>query len=104
MKLLLVACSLSVVLFGCATGGPDIGPGLIFSSVDGPIMATTAEKASKSGEACAMNILGLVAVGDNSIEAAKKNGGIKVVSSADYNMLSILGFFSKKCTRVKGTS
>jgi hypothetical protein len=64
MKLLLVACSLSVVLFGCATGGPDIGPGLIFSSVDGPIMATTAEKASKSGEACAMNILGLVAVGD----------------------------------------
>ena len=90
------------MLGGCATPGPDVSPGMLFSSVDGPIIATTAEKGGKSGEACAMNILGLIAVGDNSIDAAKKDGGIKTVSSADYNMFSVLGFYTKKCTRVKG--
>ena len=39
----------------------------------------------KKGEACSRNILGLVAVGDNSINSAKKNGTITKIATVDYS-------------------
>lgn len=95
--LLLTGCS---VLTGCMTGGPDISPGLLFSSVDGPVTATSKASNGKHGQACASNVLGLVAFGDNSVEAAKKSGGIREVASVDYDMFNILGIYQKKCTHV----
>ena len=50
----------------------------------------------------ATNILGLIATGDSSIDAAKKAGGIKDVSSVDHDSTSILGLFGTFCTVVKG--
>lgn len=99
---LLLAGSL---LTGCATGGPDINPGFLFTSVQGPVTTTgKAGAGGKRGEACASNILGIVAIGDNSIETAKKNGGIKQVASVDYNSFSVLGLYYKKCTYVTAAS
>ena len=93
----------SIVLMGCAGTGPHVSGGGLFTSISGPITATASTKATKEGEACASNILGLIATGDNSINAAKEVGGIKKVASVDYTNFSILGsIYQKVCTIVKG--
>ncbi len=56
----------------------------------------------KKGEACAMSILGLVAVGDASIEGAKKDGGITKVATVDHSTLNILYLYGQYCTVVHG--
>lgn len=57
----------------------------------------------KTGRACMMSILGLVATGDASIERAKENGGIKSVSRINYEAENVLGIFGEYCTVVKGS-
>lgn len=64
--------------------------------------ATTATSAAKEGRACAQTILGLVATGDASIDAAKANGGITEVSYVDHTAKSVLGIIGEWCTIVKG--
>ena len=56
----------------------------------------------KSGKSCSQNVLGLVAFGDSSLAAAKKNGGIDKVSYFDKDVISVLGFYGKICTIVYG--
>lgn len=58
--------------------------------------------ASKTGKACMKSILGLVAVGDASVEAAKANGHITKTSSVDYEVDNLLGVYGTYCTVVKG--
>lgn len=57
---------------------------------------------SKRGEACATNILGLVATGDASIDAAKKSAGITKVASVEQSASRVLGYYAKYCTIVRG--
>jgi hypothetical protein len=56
----------------------------------------------RRGEACSTNILGIIASGDSSIEAAKRNGGIQKVAYADTTYFNILGLYQKGCTVAKG--
>jgi len=89
------------VVSGCATAAPGIVTGGIYSgytigSSVGPSTGT------KMGEACAMSILGVVALGDASIDAAKSAGGISQVASVDHHSFSILGIYGTLCTQVKG--
>ena len=93
----------TLFLTSCGQTKSGVTGGLITSwkdtisgSVDNSVRVT------KSGEACSKNILGIVATGDSSVEAAKKNGRISNVSYADTNYMSILGLFQKGCTVVKG--
>lgn len=92
--LLLASCgrTQSGVTGGLYTSWQDTIPGSINNSV----------AVSKRGEACATNILGVVALGNSSIEEAKKAGKIRNVAFADTNYLSILGVYQKGCTVVKG--
>lgn len=94
------AVSATVLLTGCATGLSPVGTGLV-TDVKGPLMATT-ETGAKQGEACANTILGLVNKGDASIEAAKANGGITTVASADYHTKGFYPFFGETCVIVSG--
>jgi hypothetical protein len=57
---------------------------------------------TKTGEACAMQILGLVGLGDASISAAKAAGGISQVAHVDHDITNILGIYGKSCTVVVG--
>lgn len=57
---------------------------------------------NKTGKACAINILSIVAVGDSSIDAAKNNGAVRNVAFADTTYFSILGIFQRGCTVVRG--
>ncbi len=58
--------------------------------------------ATKTGEACMKSYLGLIAVGDASVEAAKASAGITKVSTIDYKVENVLGLIGQYCTVVSG--
>jgi hypothetical protein len=102
-KKLQVLLFLGAMLFayGCASVSSPV-MGSLFTDVKGPITATQETSAGKTGKACATGILGLVATGDASIDAAKKAGGVIQVSSVDHSSKSILGIWTEFCTIVNG--
>jgi hypothetical protein len=44
----------------------------------------------------------LIALGDASIETARRNGGINSISSVDFQTTNYGPFFLKFCTQVRG--
>ncbi len=57
----------------------------------------------KTGKACAHGVLGLVAWGDASQQAAAQNGGITTVHAADETRKGVLGIvYREYCTVVSG--
>ncbi len=102
MRNLVLAGALVVTLGGCASTGPDIHSGMIYSSFKGPNQVGAPVATTKQGEACASNILGIVALGDNSITEAKKRGGVTKIALVDYHRMNILGFYGEVCTVVRG--
>ena len=64
--------------------------------------ATDEAGASKEGKACGQSILGWVATGDASVQAAKAAGGITKVASVDHSAKNILGILGEWCTIVRG--
>ena len=94
----LVALSLLALLSGCASAPL---PGALYTSIQAG-QGATAQVGPKSGEACAMSILGLIALGDASITTARKNGGIQSVSVVDVKFTNILGLYATYCTVVYG--
>jgi len=104
MKKLLVALAVVGILGGCASTQPV---GIVYSGgnfYNGSTIVDASVKgaATKNGQACASSVLSLVAVGDNSVEAAKKDGGITKVTSINYNVENVLGIYGTYCTEVKG--
>jgi hypothetical protein len=97
----LAACAFMSVS-GCAVVASPVGNGSIFTSVSGPIGATTNIVTTREGKAKCSNILGLIATGDASIDTAKKNGGIQKVASVDYESFSILAIYSSYTVIVRG--
>jgi len=102
----LAICSL-IALSGCQYMTPPIKDtpvnGYIYSSVnwDGKV-ANQDISDLKTGEACAKSYLGVVALGDASIAAAKQAGNISKVSSVDHTSTSYFVFYGKYCTVVRG--
>lgn len=87
---------------GCAlpTRFPLVGA--LYTGVQQGVTAT-AQLSMKRGQACASHILGIVATGDASIEAARKNGGIRSIASVDEEVSSFLfGVYASVCTIVHG--
>lgn len=89
---------------GCASTGftSDTGAALLSFYKEG-VSATEHDVADKTGKACTTNILGLIAIGDATIEAAKREGGIKKVASVDRDIMNVLGLFGQNCTIVTGS-
>ena len=88
------------ILVGCATMIPMGG---IYTGTKMPFTATSNSGVStKTGEAQCISILGLVAVGDCSIETAKKNGGITKVNTVDWDIKNILGIYGTYNVIVSG--
>ena len=87
-----------VSLTACVGFGPQGG---IFTSTKVGVYGTEAGGAKK-GSACAFSILGLLALGDGSVQAASDKGGIKTVKTIDLEGFSVLGIYSELCTVVNG--
>jgi hypothetical protein len=83
--------------------------GIIYNGTRAPSLLTRVEAggenraSTKEGVACASSILGLVATGDASLDAAKKAGGISTVNSVEYDASAfIFGVYTEVCTVVHG--
>lgn len=88
-------------IIGCASGSPVSG--MLYSDVQGPVNATGSMRGNLHGEACAASYLGLVALGDASISAAAKAGGVNQISHVDHTWTNILGLYAQYCTHVWGS-
>lgn len=107
MSLGIVACAAS--LYGCSgvagyTQPAGLVPtGWIFhETTSGSILNDNGATPSKTGRACGTGVLGIVATGDTSVEAAMNNGGIKKVVYTEQYIKSILGVYVEVCTIAKG--
>jgi hypothetical protein len=91
--ILLFAVSVS----GCATPFPT---GVVYTELKFPVAVTpNVDQGTKVGVSKCQSILGLVATGDASIEAAKKNGGITKIVHVDWKAKNILGIIGEyECT------
>ncbi|MCX7590758.1 MAG: TRL-like family protein, partial [Kiritimatiellae bacterium] len=82
---------ISLVIVGCATPYPI---GSAYTELKLPVGVTdNAGTPKKVGTAMCQSILGLVAIGDASIDAAKKQGGITKVHHVDWDAKNILGLY-----------
>ena len=61
-----------------------------------------AKSGDKTGESCATGILGLIGMGDASLDAAKKAAAVTEVHSVEFRNFSILGLYTQGCTVVHG--
>lgn len=102
MKLKIFIVSILFVLSSCGATNNKSGPGILFTSTKDPVFFDNSVKPIKKGESCSTRALVLVAVGDSSINAAKNEGSITKVASADTEYFNILGIFGKACTVVRG--
>ena len=81
----------AAMLSGCASVYPIGG---IYTEMKLPVAVTGNNgKSPKVGTAECVSVLSMVATGDCSIEAAKKNGGITKVNHVDWEAKSVLGLF-----------
>jgi hypothetical protein len=98
---LVVGLALSVT--GCAVvaGGNGAAGGGLYSGYKMGGAVTTGT-GTKTGQACASSILGIIATGDASVSAAKAAGGITEVAHVDHDIFSILGLYGTTCTIVVG--
>ena len=91
----LVALGSLLILFtGCLTA-PFEPPMGLFSAVDAPLSIdhNKTTVTTKKGESSAICILGLIAFGDASTQAAAQNGGLKTIYHLDYKYQNILGIY-----------
>ncbi|MGD0946428.1 MAG: TRL-like family protein [Candidatus Binatia bacterium] len=90
-------------LCGCAIIGPL--PGSIYTDTKWPSYYEGVDKAGpgpRTGTAMAESYLGWIAVGDASVAAACKNGGIRKIATIDTHGTTILGIYSTWTTIVTG--
>lgn len=97
----MIIAAMAVTFSSCAVVLTPV-LGTIYTDVKAPLMATSNPVASKVGTAEATSILGIVATGDASIEAAAKKAGITRISHIDYEASSVLGIFAKYTVYVYG--
>ena len=100
-----IGCVVVLYCAGCSIVAPVVPPqGLLFSQTKAPISTdfVNAQAGTKQGQASAQCILGLIATGDCSIQAAARAGGLKTISHVDYEFFNVLGIFTKTTVIVYG--
>ena len=97
---MLMASAMSA-LSGCAMARSPV-TGFWYTDTHSAVAATSNQAGNRVGESCATSIVGAIASGDASIESARRNGGITMISSVDEHSTSILGFYAKYCIIVRG--
>ena len=90
MKNLII--SLAVLLLTATVVKAEFLGGFIYNGATTPGGGYTNAAATKQGSASCKNIWYIVSVGDCSVRAAMKNGGIRTLSGYDVHRENILGF------------
>ena len=89
MKKFILAAAL--LMFASAAHA-EYTPAFIYSGMTTPGGGYTPAVASKQGTATCKNIFFIVAVGDCSVRAAMKNGGIRSLAGYDVQRENVVGF------------
>ena len=106
MKKIGLVVATSALAASCGAIGPAGG---LFTSVKGPRSFQAGPSNNPgmntiTGESCAMSILGLIALGDWSVDAALKAAGAEGKSlknvAVDSRVMSILGLYGNYCTDI----
>lgn len=97
-----LAAAAALTLTSCAAIATPAGAGLLYTDVQHGEAVTSNTVGQKVGTAEATNILGLVSLGDASINEAAKKAGIKKISHVDCKKTNLLGIFSKYTIYVYG--
>lgn len=100
MRSMLIAGALATGLFATGCVYSEV-QGALYTDLKGPLAPGNAVGAGKTGTSCSTGFLGLVATGDASIEAAKRAGGIKKVTSVDHHSKWMI-VYGEFCTIVTG--
>lgn len=87
-KVLLTA---ALLMFASSANAEYLG-GFIYNGMTTPGGGYTAASASKQGSATCKNIFFIVSVGDCSVRAAMKNGGIRSLAGYDVQRENVVGF------------
>jgi hypothetical protein len=82
MKKLIMACLLLVIMTSITMATPT---GFLFTSVTEPVSASSLDGYSKKATGSTMSILGLLGIGDASIETITTQAGISRVKHIDKN-------------------
>lgn len=102
------AFTLTLGFTGCALGPrAPFSPAqaVFFNNTSAPLTTEYAETpvaGLRSGEASAVNIMGLFAFGDCGLRAAAEEGELKTISFADYANFNVLGIYQKTTVTVYG--
>lgn len=88
------------LITSCASSG--FGPYGLFYTGHKLGVYGTSPSGSKTGKACAMSIVGLLSMGDASVEKATQNAGIYKVNNINLESFSVLGLYGELCTVVQG--
>ena len=91
----------ALVLSGCAMAATPVS-GMLYTSVQAPLTATSTSGAARTGTSTCSSILGIIATGDCSISAASRAGGITDIQSVDYESTNLLGLYATFTTHVHG--
>jgi len=100
---LLVIVLLAVT--GCAGVTSSPVKGVLYTNVTVPLDFERGEKDvlyANEGLSCATSYFGVIALGDASIDAAKRVGHVTDVIMVDYRVEGLLGFYARFCTIVRG--
>ncbi len=73
-----------------------------FQRLKAPLAVVGATDSTKVGKAYCESVLGLVGIGDCSIQAAMKDGNITKINHVSYESLNILGLFARFTVVVYG--
>ncbi len=101
MKKLFILLIGGLLLSSCAVVRAPL-TGVIYTDMKAPVTATSNSVSTKVGTAEATSILGIVATGDASIDAAAKSAGITKIHHVDEGAMSILGLYAKYTVYVYG--
>lgn len=94
--------TVSFAATGCASAASPVNGG-IWMDVTGPVQANgDMVSSTKVGKATAGSILGWIATGDCSINAAASAGQITKISHVDHHSWAVLGILSEYTTIVYG--
>ncbi len=99
-KLLLCACA-ALLFCSCGVVKAPLA-GAIYTDVKGGESVTSNSGSTKVGTAKATAYVGLIALGDASIQEAAKSAGITRIHHVDYHSTTILGLYSTYTTVVYG--
>lgn len=98
MKKILIIFS-SCILASCMQSSAGVA---LYNNATEGMIAYNNVAITKTGEACSKNYLGLIAIGNNSIEEAKSDGNITNIATVDTEFKNILGIYQHACTIIRG--